>query len=296
MALASQKTLENLFGGMMVIGDSPVRIGQFCRVGTMTGTVEDIGLRSTRIRTLDRTVISIPNADMAIQSIENFATATSSSSTTRSRCGTRRRRTSCASCWPGRGRSSTSIRRSNSDTARVRLVRFAASGLDVELFAYVTVDGDRGVPGDPGGPAPAPDGHRSSRAARRWPSRRRRRTSRAMPESTGEKAAEAARAVQAWRERGELPFPDESSERKTSLAGGIDTRRQGRPWHRRAGTGTEGRPTVEFLNLVVIFCGRCTSSCASPTRSASPSACSSSASCSWCSCSRWPPARASCRG
>ncbi len=73
VALASQKTLENLFGGMTVIGDSPVHIGQFCRVGTMTGTVEDIGLRSTRIRTMGRTVISIPNADMAIQSIENFA-------------------------------------------------------------------------------------------------------------------------------------------------------------------------------------------------------------------------------
>jgi len=74
VALASQKTLENLFGGMMVIGDSPVRIGQFCRVGTMTGTVEDIGLRSTRIRTVARTEIFIPNADMAIQSIENFTT------------------------------------------------------------------------------------------------------------------------------------------------------------------------------------------------------------------------------
>ena len=63
MIAAAQKTLENLFGGMIVIGDSPIRIGHFCRVGTMTGTVEDIGLRSTRIRTLARTVISNDSRD-----------------------------------------------------------------------------------------------------------------------------------------------------------------------------------------------------------------------------------------
>ena len=72
IAFAAQKTLENLFGGVMIISDQPVRVGDFCKVGNVLGTVESIGLRSTRIRTLDRTVVSIPNAQMATENLENF--------------------------------------------------------------------------------------------------------------------------------------------------------------------------------------------------------------------------------
>ncbi len=56
IALASQKTIENLFGSVSGISDRPVSVGEFCKFGTSMGTVEDIGLRSTRIRTLDRTL------------------------------------------------------------------------------------------------------------------------------------------------------------------------------------------------------------------------------------------------
>jgi MscS family membrane protein len=73
VALAAQKTLENLFAGVSVITDQPVRVGDFCRWGDRVGTIEDIGLRSTRIRTLDRTVVSIPNGEFAAMQIENFA-------------------------------------------------------------------------------------------------------------------------------------------------------------------------------------------------------------------------------
>ena len=72
-ALAAQKTLENLFGGIMIISDEPMRVGDFCRVGDQMGTIEDIGLRSTRIRTLSRTVIAIPNSQLAMENIENFS-------------------------------------------------------------------------------------------------------------------------------------------------------------------------------------------------------------------------------
>lgn len=72
IAFAAQKTLENLFGGVMIISDRPIRVGDYCRVGTVEGTVEDIGLRSTRIRTLQRTVVSIPNGMLATQNLENF--------------------------------------------------------------------------------------------------------------------------------------------------------------------------------------------------------------------------------
>ncbi|MGH6917175.1 MAG: mechanosensitive ion channel family protein [Geminicoccaceae bacterium] len=61
IAFGAQKTVENLVGGLTLIADQPVRVGDFCRFGQTLGTVEDIGMRSTRIRTLDRTVVTVPN-------------------------------------------------------------------------------------------------------------------------------------------------------------------------------------------------------------------------------------------
>jgi len=73
IALAAQKTIENLFGGLTVMADKPVRIGDFCRFGDKSGWVEDIGFRSTRIRTLDRTILSVPNSEFSTVQIENLA-------------------------------------------------------------------------------------------------------------------------------------------------------------------------------------------------------------------------------
>jgi MscS family membrane protein len=72
VALAAQKTVENLFGGVTLIADQPVRVGDFCRFGDKIGTVEEVGLRSTRIRTLDRTVVTVPNAEFSSLQLENF--------------------------------------------------------------------------------------------------------------------------------------------------------------------------------------------------------------------------------
>jgi len=73
IALAAQKSLENLIGAATLYMATPVRVGDFCRYGDKLGTVEEIGLRSTRIRTLDRTVVSVPNAEFAAMPLENFA-------------------------------------------------------------------------------------------------------------------------------------------------------------------------------------------------------------------------------
>lgn len=73
IALAAQKTIENLFGSISIISDRPVLVGDFCQFGTQSGTVEDIGLRSTRIRTLDRTVVTIPNSVFSTMTLENFS-------------------------------------------------------------------------------------------------------------------------------------------------------------------------------------------------------------------------------
>jgi MscS family membrane protein len=49
-----------------------VQVGDFCRAGEFLGLVDDIGLRSTRLRTVDRTIVSIPNGQLATMSLENF--------------------------------------------------------------------------------------------------------------------------------------------------------------------------------------------------------------------------------
>ncbi len=73
IALAAQKTLENLFGGVSIITDRPVSVGDFCKFGDKEGTVEDIGLRSTRVRAPDRTLVTIPNGQFSSMTIENIS-------------------------------------------------------------------------------------------------------------------------------------------------------------------------------------------------------------------------------
>jgi MscS family membrane protein len=74
VALAAQKTLENLLGGTSIILDRVMSVGDRVKIGDAEGTVEDVGLRSTRIRTNDRTVVSVPNGQIASASLENFST------------------------------------------------------------------------------------------------------------------------------------------------------------------------------------------------------------------------------
>jgi len=73
VALAAQKTVENLFGAFSISADQPFREGDFVKIEDFVGTVESIGLRSTRIRTLDRTIITIPNGKLAEMRLESFA-------------------------------------------------------------------------------------------------------------------------------------------------------------------------------------------------------------------------------
>ena len=73
IAFAAQKTLENLFGGISLLGDEVIHVGDICRFGDRTGTVEDISLRSTRIRTPERTELSIPNGSLATMNVENLS-------------------------------------------------------------------------------------------------------------------------------------------------------------------------------------------------------------------------------
>ncbi|HSD20823.1 MAG TPA: mechanosensitive ion channel family protein, partial [Anaeromyxobacter sp.] len=73
IALAAQKTVENVFGSLSIGVDQPFRVGDFVKIEDFVGTVEHIGMRSTRVRTLDRTIITIPNGKLSDMRTETFA-------------------------------------------------------------------------------------------------------------------------------------------------------------------------------------------------------------------------------
>ncbi len=73
IALAAQKTVENIIGAITLYTSAPIKIGDFCRFGNSFGVIEEIGLRSTRIRTLDRSVIYVANAKFIDMNLENFS-------------------------------------------------------------------------------------------------------------------------------------------------------------------------------------------------------------------------------
>lgn len=73
LALGAQKTIENLVGSVSLVADQPINVGDYCKFGAQEGTVEDIGIRSTRIRTSNRTLVTIPNGSFSSMSIENFS-------------------------------------------------------------------------------------------------------------------------------------------------------------------------------------------------------------------------------
>jgi MscS family membrane protein len=143
IALAAQKTVENLFGGVSVISDRPVVIGDTCRFGDKVGTVEDIGLRSTRVRTADRTVVTIPNGQFSSMTLENLSrrdkllmnfTLNLRRDTTPAQV-----RTLLASI----GRILEDHKQVESGPLSVRFIGVGKYSLDVEIFIYIlTQDGD----------------------------------------------------------------------------------------------------------------------------------------------------------
>jgi len=72
LALAAQDTAANVFGSITIILDRPFQVGDWVKIGETEGTVEEIGFRSTRIRTFYQSVVSIPNSVMAKERIDNM--------------------------------------------------------------------------------------------------------------------------------------------------------------------------------------------------------------------------------
>jgi MscS family membrane protein len=137
VAFAAQKTIENLFGGIMITSDHPIRIGDACKVGDVVGDVVDIGLRSTRVRTIDRTIVTIPNGQLAASNLENY--------TLRDKFWfhpvvSLTQQTTVEEMQAVLGNIRELLSRHpnvESSTARVRFVSVRTSSFDVEIFAYV---------------------------------------------------------------------------------------------------------------------------------------------------------------
>ncbi len=137
IAFAAQKTLENLFGGIMIITDEPIRVGDFCRFSGQTGTVEDIGLRSTRFRTNERTIVAVPNGQLATMNLENFSVRDKFlfNPTLTLRCETSADQLRYVLAEVRRLLYAHS--RIETASARIRFVKLGDSSFNLEVFSYI---------------------------------------------------------------------------------------------------------------------------------------------------------------
>jgi MscS family membrane protein len=228
IALAVRPTLENIVGGLTLFGDRPVRVGDFCAYGDKIGTVEAIGLRSTRIRSLDRTLVSVPNAEFSQMQLINYTSR--DMMLYRFTLGLRYETT------PDQLRYVLAkVRemllghpRVSPDPARVRFLEFGAYSLDLEIFAYVnSQDWGQYL------------GIREDLNLRIMDIVAEAGTGFAFPSQTAylakdagldaQRGEDAANQVGFWRARGKLPFPEFEEEERGRLENLLDYPPKGSP-------------------------------------------------------------------
>lgn len=218
VAFAAQKTLENLFGGVVLVWDKPIRLGDVCKAGEYTGTVEHVGIRSTQIRTPSRTVVSIPNGLLSSISVENL--------TMRDRILFKHTLNLRYETTADQLRHVLAqIRellyqhpRVDSAMARIRFVGFGQSSMDLEIFAYVLeTEYEAFLAVQEDLLLRIMDLVESSGSGFAFPSQ-----TVYMGKDGGldaEKGRAAAETVRSWRDQGELPFPDHRPARVSQLDG-----------------------------------------------------------------------------
>jgi MscS family membrane protein len=140
LAFAAQKSLENVFAGVAMLADKPLTVGDTCRIGGQLGEVEDITLWATRLRTNERTVVSIPNGAVMAGQIENL--------TRRDKFWFHPTVGLDYGTTPAQMRQVLEAIRSlmvadpriETDGSRARFARLGASSLDVDVYAYVRAE------------------------------------------------------------------------------------------------------------------------------------------------------------
>jgi MscS family membrane protein len=137
IALGAQRTVENLLGGIFLLTDRALAVGDYCRISDREGWVEDITLRSVRLRTLEQTLLSVPAGAVAVAGVENFADRSKIlvKATLRVRYGTTERQLRVL--LDGIRALLTAHPRLETESSRVQLVDFGSQAIELELFAYV---------------------------------------------------------------------------------------------------------------------------------------------------------------
>jgi MscS family membrane protein len=218
VALAAQPTLENLIASLTLYFDRPLKVGDFCRYGEdpspgwlRIGTVEEIGLRSTRLRGIDRTVTTIPNADFSKLQLINLTLR--DRMLLKTTIGLRYETTAEQLRFVlARLREMLLAHpKITKDPARVRFAGFGAHSLDVEIFAYAdTPDWNQFLAIQEDVYLRIMDIVKEAGTGFAFPSQT---TYFARDGGLNKERTEVAEAeVQAWRTGGTLPFPEFAQE------------------------------------------------------------------------------------
>ena len=137
IGFGAQQSIANLFGGVFVLGDEVFRVGDTCRFGDRTGVVEDIGLRSTRIRTQERTLVAIPNGTVATINLENLSSRDKILIQTTLGLRPESKPDHVRFVLAEIRRLLYSHARVETKTVRVRLTDISGSALSIEVLAYI---------------------------------------------------------------------------------------------------------------------------------------------------------------
>jgi MscS family membrane protein len=137
IGFGAQQTIANLFGGVSVLGDEVIRVGDVCKFGDRTGTVEDIGLRSTRVRTEERTLLAIPNGTVATINVENLSRRDKILFKTVLGLHLDTTHDQLMAALSEIRRVLSEHPKIEKNTTRVRLIELAATAINIELVCYV---------------------------------------------------------------------------------------------------------------------------------------------------------------
>ncbi len=220
-ALAVQPTLQNLLSGFTLFADRPISVGDFCRFGDKTGTIEHIGLRSTRLRTLDRTVISVPNSQFLDMELENFSRRDQFLFTTTLQLRYETTPDQLRYVLAALRKLLIAHPAVLASPLRVRFTGFGAHSLDIEIFSYIQasdIDTFAAVREDVLLRMMTIVEDAGAQFA--FPSVTHYAASDEGPDPDRVRTAEAT--VAQWRQTDDLPFPDFDWQTKSKISGSLD--------------------------------------------------------------------------
>ena len=140
VAFAAQRSIENLIGSLFIYTSQPVRVGDFCKYGEVLGTVEEIGLRATVLRTPERTLVYIPNAKFSTDAIENLTQRDKILYRCRLRLSYETTPAQIKTVLEKIRELIRSHENIDSDSSRVSFLEFAEYAQELELFIYISTN------------------------------------------------------------------------------------------------------------------------------------------------------------